>query len=234
MPLSRLFNFIPGERILAEEWVAELDQLYRFLSGSLSGQLFLIQNTLNPSLILQNIKAGKPILTLQRDGVSLLRILENQQLQSLVTEIAPIDVVSQTVVTKLNAEFLDDLPDTNFILVNTRHTEYFIPFLFKNATVVPTVIGSFIVPAGTNMSMTSVFWKCISPLGDDTSSATVSLRKNGVAIDTIELFFNNFVTHALATGVVENDVISVTLDSIIDAGQEKVLARVKFKQDLSA
>lgn len=234
--IARKFVFTPNDKILPDEWIAELDQLYRYLSGSLAGQLHLKQLTANSTLILQNTTAGKDVILFRQNGLDKIRILETQQLKSDQIVNAPLDVDSTTVVAKLNAQYLDGLDSTNFIAINTRHTEYFIPLLLDPANTTATKNFVYIVPAGTNMTIIKVDIYGVGFLGDTDGIITVSVRKNGVAILSGSLGGGNtLTTGAISTAIVENDIISMTIDSIdVIPYLDKVFAKVKIKQDLNS
>lgn len=232
--LARKIIFVPNTKILPGEWIAELDQLYRYLSGSLSGQMHLKNKLVNSVLILQNTTAEKDIILFKRDGIDKVRILETNQLKSEVTDIVPIDVQSTTVVPNLNADLLGGVNSSSIITINNVHTEYLVPLWLENVQVTTVKNFVYIVPAGSNMVMTRIDVRGIGYLGDTVGLVSVSVRKNGVAqlngsIGPGDSLGNNFNV-ALA----ENDIFSITADAIDNfPGLEYIHASIKIKEDLT-
>lgn len=233
--IARKFRFVPNTKILPDEWIAELDQLYRFLSGSLSAQIHIKNKLANSVLILQNTTAGKDIIVFQQSGIGKVRILETQQLKSEITSVAPFDVASTTLVTKLNAQYLDGIQQAIFLDINTRHTEFLVPLLLKDVNVTTVKAPVYIVPAGTNMSITLITAEGIGYFGDVNGVVTITIRLNGVAKLNGTLSVGGSLTSgAVNIALAENDIISITADSIDNApGLERIHASVKIKQDLN-
>lgn len=232
--LARKHIFITDTPIEAQDWNDELEQLYSFLSGGISGQMKLRQNSANVCLIVQNIQTGKPCILFKQANNSKLQILSTQQFQSLVTTVAPIVVVSTTKVVGLNAQYLDDKPLSSFVLVNTKHIEHYINFdfhFFDIAMVIGNWTPVYIVPAATNMVLTQILFQC--KIGFNEDAIVLKLKKNGVTIATGNLGVNAQFTSTIAlnTSVVENDIISVEIDSI-SGFIYNPFARLKIKQDL--
>lgn len=234
--IARKFVFVPEVKILPDEWIAELDQIYRYLSGVLAGQFHLKQLTVNSTIILQNTLAGKDIILFKQNGLDKVRVLETQQLKSDQIVNAPLDVVSTTVVTKLNAQYLDGLVSNNFITINTRHTEFFVPLLLDPANTITTKNFVYIVPAGTNMTIIKIDAYPVGFAGDSSGQITISVRKNGVAQLSGSITpGSTLTTGPVSIALVENDIISMTIDSVDTVPYlDKVFARVKVKQDLNS
>lgn len=215
MPLSRRHNFISGTVILAEDWIEELDQLYRFFAGTISEIIILNQNSANPVLILQNINGSRNVLLLQRGGIDKVAFLANQQFSSFVTNVAPIAVDSTTKVTNLNASLLDSLPLSSFVLANIAETLFNIPLMIDDF--IPNTITFkapvYIVPAGTNMKIDVVEFSGVIDLVTG-SDITLSLKKNGVSLQTITLTTTGGGSFNLNTSLAENDKISFNVDSV--------------------
>jgi hypothetical protein len=233
--LARKFIFVPGEDILAEEWAAELNQLYRFFESSDAGQAIFSQNSANPVLILENIRAGQVILEIRKNNNIVVQLLGTQQLQSYITNIAPILVDSTTKVVNLNAQYLNGLDSSKFF-TNGRKCTFYADFIFPFGIGVGNKANVYVVPDGTNVGVTE--FKCqikTDPLYDS-CSINLELRKNGVNITTVSLTdVNTSATQSLGTSVVGGDLISleiVFVDLGIGVAPHDLTAQIKLVQDL--
>lgn len=239
MPISRKHIFFPGDPILVDDLLLEIGQIYELLNGTLADRVILKQaSSVNPVLIVGNTIGD--LLDLKKVGISKVKINQNQQLV-LNTEagIAPIVVDSITKVTNLNASLLDGKALSSYFLNNVKHIEHYISLLLDD-TIIDTSkkCMEFIVPAGTTMSIRNGLFACDRII--DGSNATVSLRKNGAALTSTTMqtspagsdFKQTFSD--LATNVVENDIISFTIDSFVfdTNGISNPRVKFKFKQEL--
>lgn len=231
--ITRQFVFIPGNKIIPDEWNAELDQIYRFLSGEDAGQAVITQNSNNPTLIVENIRSGQVVMEFRKGNQALVQLLGTQQLKSLITVDAPIVVDSVTKVVGLNAQYLHGLTSAGFF-ANGKKVKSSFSVSAKGIAVGNKYIR-FIVPAGTNMQLTQVKYKCPEVLA--AAQIDLSLKKNGGNINTVSLISGNSyaATNALAVAVVENDIINLDVDFIdfgVGSPPVNILCRVEFIQDL--
>lgn len=237
MPISRKHIFNPGDPILVDDLLLEIEQIYSLLNGTLADRILLRQASgVNPVLIVGNTVGD--LLDLKQAGVSRLKINQNQQLVSNVPfGIAPFVVDSQTKVTNLNATYLDGKALGDFFLNNTKHIEHYINLLF-DVDIVDTSkkCVEYIVPAGTNMSLLNGLFACKRII--DGTTVDVSFRKNGVSLKntTLQSSLGDFLSTftSLATSIAENDVLSFTIDNVnFDTNPvSNIRLKVKVKQDL--
>lgn len=242
MSITRKYNFSPNNIIFPNEWAAEIDQLCSLLSGLLPGRLILNLETppINPSLFINNID-GTVLIDFKKNNVSKIKILKNLQIQSLVTDVAPFDVNSTTMIANLNAQFLDNLPIATFKTAN-KFVEWYIPFIFVGTPVVNDKADPiWIVPSGTTMTLTEFHTSVFRNQGLDIPSEdaffTVDLKKNGVTISSITLNDSvniNWVTqNVINVAIVENDIITVVINATTGTTKAaNIECRVKFKQKL--
>ena len=249
--LARRNIFVSGELIRASEWSSELEQLYQFLTGLLSGKIIVNQDYGNSvglndvngiNLVFRNRAAISPqgnFVEFKTGNVSKLKVISGKQIQSLFTDVAPIDVVSTTKVTNLNVQYLDGIALAGFFLTG-KIVENYISFYFEGIPTTSSEVYRFITPAGTSMSIRE--FKVSSAVRTGAGSypsndaiATIDLKKNGVAIDTATLQQSSFsyINSTLNVGLVENDVVSVHITS--NNGTDKcrnISAKAKFRQTL--
>lgn len=235
MPISRKHNFLSNTVILAEDWIEELDQLYRFFAGTISESIIINQNSANVVLIVQNINGSRDVLLLQRGGVSKCSFLANQQFNSILTDVAPILVDSTTKVTNLNASYLDNLPLSSFVLANLVSTEFNVPLVIDDFVDLSTFKSPvFIVPAGTNMTLTLVDFNVVLDVVSG-SEITLTLKKNNVSLQSATFDRTSGATFNLSTSVTENDKITFEITNIVtEEGQlfHNLLCNVVFRQDI--
>lgn len=241
--LARLHNFVAGDIIRASEWVDELTQLYNYLSGIQSGQLVLINDFARDVLFVKSAAAmsSRNIIEFRKNDLPLVRINDRGQYISLTESVAPFDVVSTTKVVGLNAEFLDDRPLTDFLLVGQK-VETFLTFMFPGVNVTGQKSATYIVPAGTNMQLetfnvSSSVRNGVYPGGD--VDFTVVLRKNGVSISSLFCIGSTWANSSSFTSTLaENDLVTVTIDNVDLHGEiegpREICATVKLQQDLVA
>ena len=117
MPIARKNIFVSLTSILADDWTAELEQLYKFFSGLIADTVSHKLNSPNTNCIVEN--SNGTVIEFKQNNVTKLMIVSNQQFQSLVqTGIAPIDVVSITKVIGLNASYLNGKSLAQYYLNN--------------------------------------------------------------------------------------------------------------------
>lgn len=106
--IERLTSLIAGQPIYASDINSELDQLVNLLSGiSTDKRVVIVLSSSTKAPLTTNQTGSGDLYKAQKDGVDVLRILNNGQIKSTVTTGTPPIVVSSTTkCTNLNADLV--------------------------------------------------------------------------------------------------------------------------------
>lgn len=237
MFIGRKYNFQANTLIFGNQLEEELDQIYNHLNGTL-GLPSLIKGSDNAEIIITVEQTTDAQLAVAFRKLEIDRVTINKELQLTLTPesgIAPLAVLSTTVVANLNAPKLDGVSASGFLLTGKRI--YMHPVMLLEGVVsTSSKCATFITPAGSNMKLITGRVTASSRGSALTGQTQGSLRLNGLGIWSWILDYDAAVypddTEVFNQALVEDDRLDLIITSVGGDAAENVTMYLTVEESM--